>query len=84
MEGNLKRSLNLWMDWLEFEKKLSSNTISAYKNDLESFFLFLKGYHSSEINMKILESSDRTSIRGWFYKRIQKGITARSNSRALS
>ena len=84
MESKLKQSLNSWLEWLDFEKRLSSNTVLAYKNDLESFLLFLEDYNSCKVDMKILKDSDKTSIRGWFYQRIQKGITPRSNARALS
>ena len=31
-----------FLNYINFEKALSSNTVSAYKNDIETFFIFLK------------------------------------------
>ncbi len=33
--------LNLFLDYLLFQKRYSKHTIIAYKKDLEDFFLFL-------------------------------------------
>lgn len=35
--------VSLYLDYLQYERKLSNNTLSSYKNDLKKFDLFFKG-----------------------------------------
>ena len=73
-----------WIDWLLKEKRLSLNTTNAYRRDMSSFSKFLISYFNKNLTLEILKKVEVKTIRSWFFKRIQKKTTARSNARALS
>ena len=72
--------LQSFLDYLQFEKRYSTNTIEAYRNDLEKFFLFLAdSYQSPEIsNIK------PTFIRTWLADLIGEDIAAKTINRKAS
>lgn len=45
-----------YLDYLEFERKLSKNTISSYKDNLNRFEDFIKGKNIKEINRNDIEN----------------------------
>ncbi len=69
-----------FLDYLQFEKRYSINTVEAYRNDLEQFFVFLvDSYESPEIsNIK------PTFIRTWLVDLIGENITAKTINRKAS
>ena len=64
-----------FLDYLSLEKKYSSKTIIAYKNDLQSFSTFNK----SEFDQNCIQEAVYTQIRSWIVLLVGKKI---SNSRA--
>lgn len=73
-------SLEKFFDYLSFEKKVSSNTVIAYRNDLETCFSFC----SSEFGIKNLGEADYSMIRKWIVSLSNKGISELSINRKAS
>ena len=68
-----------FIDYLTFQKRFSVHSITAYKNDLETFWSYAstEGYSQiSEINHLI--------IRNWIVSLMESGIEARSVNRKIS
>lgn len=65
------------MQFLKNEKRYSDHTVSAYKNDLDQFFLFL------ELNYQITDITEvnHTIIRSWLVNMMENEISARSVNR---
>ncbi len=73
-----------WLNWLKHEKRLSENTVFAYKRDLSSLFIFLTNHFNENIDTKTLKKINAKTIRSWFFYRLEKNTSSRSNARALS
>ena len=69
-----------FFDYLTFEKKLSPNTIIAYRNDLETCFDFCK----AEFEIKSLKEAEYSMIRKWIVKLSNEGISELSINRKAS
>jgi len=69
-----------FLDFLEFEKRFSSHTIKAYKNDLDQFFSYMEKMY------EISAGSDvkHLHIRSWIVELMQQDVTPRSVNRKLS
>ena len=67
-----------FLKYLEFEKRYSSNTITAYHNDLLQFQSFLK------ITSTALEQANHAQIRGWVIENMEDGLTAKSVNRKIA
>lgn len=65
-------------------QNFSENTIAAYNFDLLNFIKFLKCHKSQTPDLQLLLNLERSEIRSWLFKKREEGISARSNSRALS
>ncbi len=69
-----------FIDYLTLEKKYSPHTVTAYKNDLESFSKFaLDGY-----DYKSIEGVNYSIIRSWIISLVDSGVSNRSVNRKIS
>ena len=69
-----------FIDYLSLEKNYSPNTITAYKNDLESFLDFAsEGY-----DYKTIKKVNYSIIRSWIISLVDAGISNRSINRKIS
>ena len=85
MTNNLvQKFVKQWIDWIIHEKRLSEKTVKSYKTDLSFFLQHLKEHKNKSINFSDLERLDQSDLTSWFYKRINNGISHRSNARSLS
>ena len=84
MKRKLRFNFEEWLIWISNEKRLSKNTFKSYRIDVSSFFTFLQKFLNTEVCLNDLKKIDKNALRGWFYERLQKGISQRSNARALS
>ncbi|MDG2314929.1 MAG: tyrosine-type recombinase/integrase [Flavobacteriaceae bacterium] len=69
-----------FFDYLTFEKKLSSNTIVAYRNDLETCFSFCQ----TEFEINDLAEAEYSMIRKWIVKLSNDGLSELSINRKAS
>lgn len=73
-------SIPHFIEYLNFEKNYSPYTITAYKNDLESFQIFCK----SEFDERDISKLPYTIIRSWIVSLVDDGIANRSINRKVS
>jgi integrase/recombinase XerC len=69
-----------FLDYIQYEKRYSKHTVTAYKTDLEEFFIYL------DTTYKIVNPSEATHliIRSWIVNLMEKSIEARSVNRKIS
>ena len=84
MNNKFKNYLNNWRLWIQNEKRLSSYTLRSYQIDVRSFLNFLFIYNNKNIDLNTISNLNEEDLLGWFYERLKKGISHRSNARALS
>ena len=73
-------SLDSFIEYLVKERNYSSNTIIAYKSDLNVF----KKFCLKEFNHKNLNTSNYSFIRSWIVSLVESGLTNRSVNRKIS
>ena len=73
-------SLKSFFDFLEIEKKYSSNTIEAYRNDLNVFSRFL----TDEFDVNNINNTNYSFVRSWIVDLVNKGISNRSINRKIT
>ena len=69
-----------FLQYLEFEKRFSKNTVLAYKNDIDQ----CRTYLEAKCGITDLVEVKHEHIRSWVVHLIQNGITTRSVNRKLS
>lgn len=69
-----------FIQYIQFEKRFSPNTITAYHKDLAQFCEFL----STDYNIKNIENSDYQMIRSWIVDLVDKSISNTTINRKLS
>ena len=65
---------------LQFEKRVSQNTLKSYKNDLNQFFEFYKNYAKAD-NLKEV---DKRAIRSWVIELSLKNLSNRTINRKIA
>ena len=65
---------------LQFEKRVSLNTLKSYKNDLNQFFEFYKNYAKAD-NLKEV---DKRAIRSWVIELSLKNLSNRTINRKIA
>jgi len=81
IEGDVlqpKEALKLFLDHLSVERGLSTNTLSAYRQDLEKYFRYLEKRNLS------LEKIEKEDIRSFMMAEKESGLSARSIGRNLA
>lgn len=73
-------NLKSFFDYLEIEKKYSSNTIEAYRNDLNVF----AGFLIDEFEVNNINNTSYSYIRSWIVDLVNKGISNRSINRKIT
>jgi len=72
--------LHRFFQYIEFEKRFSPHTISAYRSDLEQFTNFIKFTFDIETATEVAHPH----VRSWIVDLLGKGNSARSINRKLS
>lgn len=73
--------IQVFLDYLKFQKRYSQHTIIAYQNDLEQFFGFLINQYDTPLLTKIVASF----VRSWLAQlKGQEDISAKSLNRKIS
>jgi integrase/recombinase XerC len=73
-------NIQLFLDYLRYEKRNSPNTFTAYENDLHQFVSFGKQL----IEDFSIENTDHHLIRQWIISLMDQGVTSRSVNRKIS
>jgi len=66
--------------YIQFEKRYSPHTVTAYRNDLDQFFAYLQNQYS----IQKIEEVTHLMIRSWLVYLMEDDISARSVNRKLS
>ena len=69
-----------FIDYLKYEKRCSSHTMIAYKNDLDQFVQFCTKM-VGEFNVKAVDSK---LVRSWIVQLMEEDLTARSVTRKIT
>ena len=69
-----------FLHYLEFEKRYSAHTITAYESDLKAFFEFV----SATFHVSDAQKVDEKMIRNWITTLMEQGTSARSIHRKIS
>ena len=77
---DLKVSQDSFLEYLQFEKRLSGHTLVAYSNDLSQFFKFLQ----TTYEIKNLSEINHTLVRSWIVSLMEQKITPRSVNRKIT
>jgi len=72
--------LRSFLDYLQFEKRYSVNTIVSYQNDLEQFFTYLV----SDFDAPAVNKVTAAFVRSWLAGLKSEGMSARSINRKAS
>ncbi|MBS91720.1 MAG: recombinase XerC [Rickettsiales bacterium] len=84
MDNDLKLISIQWVDWIKSEKRLSVNTVESYSRDVFHFLKHLSEYKNLEISFREISMLNQDDLTSWFFKRLNNGVSHRSNSRSLS
>lgn len=82
--NNLNDLVHDWINELRLQRLYSEHTIASYSHDFENFKNFLASHFGRDVNLATLQNLKISDFRAWFSHRIQDGMQARSNVRALS
>ena len=80
MQQSLINSIQHFLEYLKFQKRYSQHTIVSYKNDLDSFFIFLQNQFG-ETPLKDIKTA---FIRSWLAELKQHGLESKSINRKIS
>lgn len=69
-----------FIDYIKYEKRCSSHTVVAYKNDLDQFVQFCTKM-VGEFNVKTVDSK---LVRSWIVQLMEEDLTARSVTRKIT
>ena len=81
---DLQRSIRDWLEQLSVQLCYSDHTITCYRRDLFDFLNFLIEHEGTALDLQILKNLKLSDFRAWLSHRVNKGLSARSNARALS
>ena len=80
MQQSLIKSIQHFLEYLKFQKRYSQHTIVSYKNDLDSFFIFLQNQFG-ETPLKDIKTA---FIRSWLAELKQQDMASKSINRKIS
>ena len=69
-----------FIDYIQYEKRYSPHTVSAYRNDLDQFFSFL----NLQYNISDIREVTHPMIRSWLVHLMEEKISPRSVNRKLT
>lgn len=77
---SMEQLISEFIQFIQFEKRYSENTIISYKNDLAQFSVFIE----KEYEIMELDAVKHPFIRSWIVKLMEQDIAPRSINRKLS
>jgi integrase/recombinase XerC len=80
----LAEPIGLWLDWLEYERRVSPHTLDAYRRDLAVFLEFMAEHLGGPPGPAELAGLDAADLRAWLARRAAAGSARSSTVRALA
>ena len=72
--------IDTFLQYLQYEKRVSKNTVLAYQNDLRQFGQFLQEVFPDST----IENAEYSIIRSWIIQLVESGIESRSVNRKIA
>jgi integrase/recombinase XerC len=73
-----------WKQWLEGEKRFSTNTVESYERDVLAFLEFMSDYQGEFVTSHSLADLQLRDFRSWLASRKSKNYSNSSTARALA
>jgi len=73
-----------WLGTLAHERRVSSHTLRAYRDDVQRFFGFLACHHGGSVTLGLLQALRPAELRAFLTVRRAEGLGPRGVQRALS
>ena len=80
MQQSVTQHIQLFLDYLSFQKRYSRHTITSYQNDLTAFFDFLL----TQFSETQITDVKPTFVRSWLAELKEKGMESKSINRKIS
>lgn len=80
MQQSVATTIQLFLDYLKFQKRYSQHTIVSYRNDLNSFF----GYLQQQFGETPLNDIKTVFVRSWLAELKGQGMESKSINRKIS
>ena len=80
MQQSVTQHIQLFLDYLSFQKRYSRHTITSYQNDLTAFFDFLL----TRFSETQITDVKPTFVRSWLAELKEKGMESKSINRKIS
>ena len=85
---SLSAPLSDWLpffhQWLEQERRYSPHTVIAYTHDIQDILTFLEQHGGQPFTVTAAQNITLMDLRSWLSSRVNRGVSHRSNGRALS
>lgn len=76
----MEASRDSFLQYLQFEKRLSAHTVTAYSSDINQFIIYLQ----TNYQVKSLDEINHTLVRNWIVELMDQKITPRSVNRKIT
>ena len=73
-----------FLEELAHTRQASAHTQASYARDLRNFAVFMTEYLGEEVTLPALARLKERDVRAWLAARVNRGLVASSNARALS
>ncbi len=73
-----------WLGEMKSVRRLASNSIDAYKRDINQFIAFIAKHHQCVVDLKILQDLKPADFRSFLAYRRNQDVSSRSLARTLS
>lgn len=84
VDGDLKRLITEWLEFLRLSRSRSSATIIAYKSDLDAFLLFAQEYWNETLTLEKLLQLQPRDWRAWLSAQRNHDLSVKTLTRRLT
>lgn len=84
LSPELSTALMGWLHQLTHNRRASTHSVVAYRQDVTDFLSFLCKHEGGAIGLATLAALSERDVRAWLAERMQRGLAKSSNARALS
>lgn len=84
MQAELEDALGAWHQWLASERRMSNNTVTAYRHDVSVFLSFLSDHLGNNLSLLDLKKLKQNDFRSYLAWRREDGLSNTSLARKMS